>query len=74
MKKKRSPRIINIFWGHMEVEGLGTAKDFKLYLAAGAHGTGGRPTPSTCRASSLRTSRSCSTGAAGWWCSAVGCN
>ena len=35
MKKKRSPRIINISWGHMEVEGLGTGKDFKLYPGGG---------------------------------------
>ena len=35
MKKKRSPHIINISWGHMEVEGLGTGKDFKLYPGGG---------------------------------------
>ena len=27
----RSPRINRIAWGRMEVEGLGTGKDFKLY-------------------------------------------
>jgi hypothetical protein len=35
MKKKHSPRIINISWGHMEVEGVGTGKDFKLYPGGG---------------------------------------
>jgi hypothetical protein len=35
MKKRRSPRIINISWGHMEVEGIGTGKDFKLYPGGG---------------------------------------
>jgi hypothetical protein len=27
---KRSPRIIQVSWGRMEVEGLGVGKDFKL--------------------------------------------
>ena len=31
----RSPRITRIAWGHMEVEGLGTGKDFKLYPGGG---------------------------------------
>jgi hypothetical protein len=35
MKNRRSPRIINISWGHMEVEGIGTGKDFKLYPGGG---------------------------------------
>jgi len=35
MKEKRSPRIIHISWGHMEVEGLGSGKDFKLYPGGG---------------------------------------
>jgi hypothetical protein len=35
MKKRRSPRIINISWGHMEVEGVGCGKDFKLYPGGG---------------------------------------
>jgi hypothetical protein len=35
MKKRRSPRIINISWGHVEVEGVGTGKDFKLYPGGG---------------------------------------
>ena len=35
MKKRRSPRIINLSWGHMEVEGVGTGKDFKLYPGGG---------------------------------------
>ena len=35
MKEKHSPRIIHISWGHMEVEGLGSGKDFKLYPGGG---------------------------------------
>jgi hypothetical protein len=35
MKDKRSPRITHISWGHMEVEGLGSGKDFKLYPGGG---------------------------------------
>jgi hypothetical protein len=31
----RSPRILEISWGHMQVEGLGTGKDFKLYPGGG---------------------------------------
>ena len=31
----RSPRITHISWGQMEVEGLGTGKDFKLYPCGG---------------------------------------
>jgi hypothetical protein len=31
----RSPRITHISWGRMEVEGLGTGKDFKLYPGGG---------------------------------------
>jgi hypothetical protein len=27
----RSPQITHISWGRMEVEGVGTGKDFKLY-------------------------------------------
>jgi hypothetical protein len=30
-----SPKIIDISWGRMEVEGLGTGKDFKLYPGGG---------------------------------------
>jgi hypothetical protein len=30
-----SPRIDHISWGRMEVEGLGTGKDFKLYPGGG---------------------------------------
>ncbi len=30
MNHKRSPRITKISWGHMEVEGLGSGKDYKL--------------------------------------------
>jgi hypothetical protein len=32
---KRSPRIIDIAWGQMEVEGLGVGRDFKLYPGGG---------------------------------------
>ena len=35
MKEKQSPRITHISWGHMEVEGLGSGKDFKLYPGGG---------------------------------------
>lgn len=31
----RSPRITHISWGHMEVDGVGTGKDFKLYPGGG---------------------------------------
>lgn len=31
----RSPRITHISWGHMEVEGIGRGKDFKLYPGGG---------------------------------------
>ena len=30
-----SPRITHISWGHIEVEGLGSGKDFKLYPGGG---------------------------------------
>jgi len=30
-----SPRISHISWGHMEVEGVGVGKDFKLYPGGG---------------------------------------
>jgi hypothetical protein len=32
---KRSPRIIRVTWGRMQVEGLGTGKDCKLYPGGG---------------------------------------
>lgn len=32
---KRSPRILEVSWGHMLVEGLGAGKDFKLYPGGG---------------------------------------
>lgn len=32
---KPSPRIVDISWGRMEVRGLGTGKDFKLYPGGG---------------------------------------
>jgi hypothetical protein len=31
----RSPRVLDISWGRMEVEGLGVGKDFKLYPGGG---------------------------------------
>jgi hypothetical protein len=31
----RSPKILAISWGRMEVEGIGTGKDFKLYPGGG---------------------------------------
>ena len=30
-----SPRITQISWGHMEIEGLGVGRDFKLYPGGG---------------------------------------
>jgi hypothetical protein len=35
MNNKRSPQITKISWGHMEVEGLGSGKDFKLFPGGG---------------------------------------
>jgi hypothetical protein len=32
---ERSPRILEVSWGHMEIEGLGAGKDFKLYPGGG---------------------------------------
>ena len=34
-QQKRPPRILEISWGRMEVEGLGAGKDFKLYPGGG---------------------------------------
>ena len=34
-KQKQSPRITHISWGRMDVEGLGTGRDFKLYPGGG---------------------------------------
>src|SRR5262249_54883350 len=31
----QSPRILAVRWGHMEIEGLGEGKDFKLYPGGG---------------------------------------
>jgi hypothetical protein len=33
--KKDSPKIVAASWGHMEVEGLGAGRDFKLYPGGG---------------------------------------
>ena len=54
----RSPRVLAVSWGRIEVDGLGVFKDAKLYPAAGGRGTGTRPAPGTSRASSPPTSRS----------------
>lgn len=32
---KRSPKVLSLAWGRMEVEGLGSGKDFKLYPGGG---------------------------------------
>ncbi len=34
-QQERPPRIVQLSWGRMEVEGLGTGKDFKLYPGGG---------------------------------------
>jgi hypothetical protein len=34
-KPKKSPQITHISWGRMDVEGLGTGRDFKLYPGGG---------------------------------------
>jgi hypothetical protein len=34
-KQKSSPRINDVSWGRMEVEGLGAGRDFKLYPGGG---------------------------------------
>lgn len=34
-KPKPSPRITHISWGRVDVEGLGTGRDFKLYPGGG---------------------------------------
>ena len=34
-QQKSSPRILAVSWGHMEVEGIGAGKDFKLYPGGG---------------------------------------
>ena len=35
VQQQRSPRVLAISWGRMEVEGLGAGKDFKLYPGGG---------------------------------------
>jgi hypothetical protein len=35
MSERKSPRITSISWGHMEVEDVGSGKDFKLYPGGG---------------------------------------
>jgi hypothetical protein len=34
-QQQSSPRILAVSWGHMEVEGIGTGTDFKLYPGGG---------------------------------------
>ena len=34
-KPRRSPRVTHLSWGLMEVDGLGSGKDFKLYPGGG---------------------------------------
>ena len=34
-RQKRPPRIVQVSWGRMQVEGLGAGKDFKLYPGGG---------------------------------------
>jgi hypothetical protein len=34
-QRRRSPRILHISWGKIEVEGLGTERDYKLYPGGG---------------------------------------
>lgn len=34
-ENERSPRILAVSWGRMDVEGLGVGKDFKLYPGGG---------------------------------------
>jgi len=33
--EERSPRILAVAWGRMEVDGIGAGKDFKLYPGGG---------------------------------------
>lgn len=35
MDTQRSPRILEVSWGRMDVEGVGAGKDFKLYPGGG---------------------------------------
>lgn len=34
-QQQSSPRILAVSWGHIEVEGIGAGKDFKLYPGGG---------------------------------------
>ena len=51
----RSPKILEVSWGYMKVEGIGEGKDFKLYRAVAGTGTGTRPGLGTHRVSSPLT-------------------
>ena len=33
--KPKSPRVVDVGWGRMEVEGVGSGRDFKLYPGGG---------------------------------------
>jgi len=34
-RRRTSPRIVHVSWGRLEVEGLGSGRDFKLYPGGG---------------------------------------
>ena len=44
----QSPYISHISWGHMEVDGVGEGKDFKLWPEVVGSGTGGKPVHTMC--------------------------
>jgi hypothetical protein len=54
---KRPPRIVQIAWRRMEVEGPGVGRTSRCFRAAGAPGTRPKPGPGTDPASSPPTSR-----------------
>lgn len=35
MQPRTSPRILNLSWGRMEIDGVGAGKDFKLWPGGG---------------------------------------
>ncbi len=35
LQSSQSPQIIDVSWGHMTIEGVGTGKDFKLWPGGG---------------------------------------
>jgi hypothetical protein len=56
----RSPRILSISWGRMDVEDLGVGKDFKLHPGVAANGTGPRAALAKAQASSPTMSKNSS--------------